>query len=43
MPSEEDWKAEEEVVSDLYLSSNITPYMHALVYYTADIMRIYKN
>ncbi|CAG8473355.1 15719_t:CDS:2 [Racocetra fulgida] len=42
-PSISNWEADEEVVSGLYLPSDITPYIHVLVYHVAEIMQIHKN
>jgi hypothetical protein len=42
-PSIGDWMVGEEVVAGLYLPSDITPYIHVLVYHVADMMRNHRN
>ncbi|CAG8493890.1 46184_t:CDS:2 [Gigaspora margarita] len=37
------WEANEEVISGLYLPSDITPYMHVLIYYTAEIIQTHRH
>jgi len=42
-PSKGDWMAGEEVVAGLYLPSDITPYIHVLVYHVGDMMKRHIN
>ena len=42
-PSIGDWMVGKEIVAGLYLPSDITPYIHVLVYHVSDMIRNYKN
>ena len=42
-PSIGDWMVGEEIVAGLYLPSDVTPYIHVLVYHVSDMMRNHKN
>jgi len=42
-PSIGDWMVGEEVIEGLYLPSDITPYIHVLVYHVADMIRNHRN
>ncbi|GES94039.1 hypothetical protein GLOIN_2v1482032 [Rhizophagus clarus] len=43
LPSKGNWIVGEEIISGLYLPSEITPYIHVLVYHVADMMRNNKK
>ena len=43
LPSKRNWMIGEEIISGLYLPSEITPYIHVLVCHVADMMRNNKK
>jgi len=43
LPSRGNWLIGEEIISGLYLPSEITPYIHVLVHHVADMMRKHRN
>ncbi|CAG8619312.1 6972_t:CDS:1, partial [Racocetra fulgida] len=42
-PSSGNWESNEEVISGLYLPSDITPYIHVLIYHVAEMMQIHRH